>query len=72
MEQRLTSAYARDIRPHLSREHFAPARTRLLWIPVHLSVLVCGALALSVVQLPWFLKPLLSLVMGCSFAGLTF
>ena len=72
MEQRLTSAYAREIRPHLSREHFAPARTRLLWIPVHLSVLVSGALALSVVQLPWFLKPLLSLVMGCSFAGLTF
>ena len=72
MEPRLTSAYAREIRPHLSREHFAPARTRLLWIPVHLSVLVCGALALAGGQLPWFLKPMLSLVMGCSFAGLTF
>jgi fatty acid desaturase len=35
-------------------------------------VLVGGALALSVLQLPWVLRPLLSLVMGCSFAGLTF
>jgi fatty acid desaturase len=39
---------------------------------VHLSVLVSGALALSVLQLPWLLWPLVSLVMGCSFAGLTF
>jgi fatty acid desaturase len=34
--------------------------------------LVSGALALSALGLPWFVKPLLSLVMGCSFAGLTF
>lgn len=72
MEPRQTSAYAREIRPHLTPEHFKPARTRLLWIPVHLSVLVGGVLALAGGQLPWFLLPLLSLVMGCSFAGLTF
>jgi fatty acid desaturase len=34
--------------------------------------LVSGALALSALGLPWFVKPLLSLVIGCSFAGLTF
>ena len=72
VQQRPTSAYAREIRPLLSPEDFAPARSRLLWIPVHLSVLVSGALALSGSQLPWFLRPLLSLLMGCSFAGLTF
>jgi fatty acid desaturase len=31
-----------------------------------------GVLLLSVLHLPWFAKPLLSLAMGCSFAGLTF
>ena len=72
VQARPTSTYAHEIRPLLSREHFAPARSRLLWLPVHLSVLVSGALALSVLQLPWFCLPLLSLVMGCSFAGLTF
>jgi fatty acid desaturase len=72
VQARPTSAYAREIRPLLSREHFAPARSRLLWIPVHVSVLVCGAWLLSAVQLPWFAWPLISVVMGCSFAGMTF
>lgn len=72
MEPRPTAAYTRELRPLLSPEHFAPARIRLLWLPVHLAVLISGAFALSVLQLPWFLRPLLSLVMGCSFAGLTF
>lgn len=66
------SAYARVIRPLLDRAHFAPARSRLWWLPVHLSLLVGGCLLLSSLQLPWFAKPLVSLVMGCSFAGLTF
>jgi fatty acid desaturase len=35
-------------------------------------VLVGGTWLLSALNLPWFIKPLLSLVMGCSFAGLTF
>ena len=39
---------------------------------MHLSLLVGGVLLLSVWHLPWFAKPLLSLPMGCSFAGLTF
>ena len=72
MEPRPASTYTRELRPLLLREHFAPARIRLLWLPVHLAVLVSGALALSVLQLPWFLLPLLSVIMGCSFAGLTF
>lgn len=66
------SVYAREIRPLLSRAHFAPAPARLLWVPAHLSVLVSGAWLISSVHMPWLVKPLLSLVMGCSFAGLTF
>ncbi len=72
VQARPTSAYAREIRPLLSRDQFAPARSRLLWIPVHLSVLVSGALLLSAFQLPWLAWPLVSVIMGCSFAGLTF
>ncbi len=72
MLPRSISAYAHEIRPLLSRDDFAPARIRLWWLPVHLSVLVSGVFALSALALPWFAKPLISLVMGCSFAGLTF
>jgi fatty acid desaturase len=72
VQLRPISAYARVIRPLLPRRHFAPARSRLLWLPLHLALLVCGVLALVSPQLPWFTKPLVSLVMGCSFAGLTF
>src|SRR6185369_5098874 len=56
----------------MKRAHFAPARSRLLWLPLHLSVLAAGVWLLSALHLPWFVKPLLSLLMGCSFAGLTF
>jgi fatty acid desaturase len=72
VQLRSISAYARDIRPLLNRAHFAPAYSRLWWLPIHLSLLVCGALLLSRLDLPWFVKPLVSLAMGCSFAGLTF
>jgi fatty acid desaturase len=72
VQTRPTSAYAREIRPLLSREEFAPAYSRLAWLPVHLSVIVGGLLMLSAFQLPWFVRLGLSLVMGCSFAGLTF
>jgi fatty acid desaturase len=69
---RQASAYARDIRPLLTRAEFAPARTRLIWLPVHLSVIVGGLLLLSAQPLPWFVRLGMSLVMGASFAGLTF
>ncbi len=69
---RSVAAYAHDIRPLLDRKHFAPARSRLLWLPAHLALLLGGAFLLHAVALPWFIAPLVSLVMGCSFAGLTF
>lgn len=72
VEERSISTYAREIRPLLPQGSFAPALSRLWWLPVHVSVLVSGVLGLSAWQLPWFARVLLSLVMGCSFAGLTF
>jgi fatty acid desaturase len=45
---------------------------RLLWLPVHMSVLVAGTLCLGLEGAPLWLMPLISLVMGCSMAGLTF
>ena len=72
MTERAIASYLRDIRPRLRRGVFQPARTRLWWLPVHLA---CVTLCISALQqrwLPWFSAPLLSLVIGMSFAGLTF
>jgi fatty acid desaturase len=55
----------------LPSDQFAPALSRLLWLPVHLSVIVGGLLALSALH-GVLVKLLVALVMGCSFAGLTF
>jgi fatty acid desaturase len=56
----------------LPRELFAPARSRLLWLPVHLTVIAAAMLAITAPWMPWFLVPLLSLCIGMSFAGATF
>ena len=72
MQLRSISSYAHEIRPLLQRAHFAPARSRLWWLPVHLSLLAGGSLLSSSPHVPWFAKLLVSVLMGCSFAGLTF
>jgi fatty acid desaturase len=45
---------------------------RLLWLPVHYATIALGALSISRGWLPLPLELLVSLVMGASFAGLTF
>ncbi len=66
------ASYARDIRPHLKRGAFQAARSRLWWLPVHLAVVTLCISALEQRWLPWLVAPLSSLVIGISFAGLTF
>jgi fatty acid desaturase len=44
----------------------------LWWLPVHLSLLLGAGYAVSAFGTPWYVKPLCSLLMGFSFAGLTF
>lgn len=64
--------YARELKPDLPTGVFEPARSRLLWLPVHLTVIALSMYALAAGVVPWLLVPALSLCIGMSFAGLTF
>ncbi|HEX3773715.1 MAG TPA: hypothetical protein VHV51_04570, partial [Polyangiaceae bacterium] len=69
---RSISSYARELRPALGAGIFAPARSRLWWLPVHAMVIASGILLLARHALPWPLIPAISLLIGLSFSGLTF
>lgn len=69
---RTTSSYASELRPLLRRELFGTAPLRLLWLPVHYGVIALGVFVIANGFLPLPAEVLLSLVMGASFAGLTF
>ena len=45
---------------------------RLLWLPVHVSVIALGTVAIARRWLPWPALPVLSLMIGLAFAGLAF
>jgi len=64
--------YVREIKPSLPAEAFQPARSRLLWIPVHLAIIVTAMTAIARGWLPWPAVPLLSIAIGLGFACLTF
>ncbi|MDQ3364708.1 MAG: fatty acid desaturase [Myxococcota bacterium] len=64
--------YVRALRPLLPPDAFAPARSRLALLPVHLAVIVAATLTIANGWIPWFGVPLLSVVIGTSFACLTF
>lgn len=66
------SQYARTLKPELPPRALAPARSRLWWLPTHVVVIAAGIISLTEGWLPWFLAPVASLVIGASFAGLTF
>src|SRR5687768_13197208 len=66
------STYVRALRPDLPAETFAPARSRLLAVPLLVAITVVAILAIANGWLPWPFVPLLSLVIGGSFACLTF
>jgi fatty acid desaturase len=72
MNLKTISNYASELRPLLSREAFAPARSRLLWLPVHLLVIATATVAIALGWVSWPFALGLSLVIGASFAGLTF
>jgi fatty acid desaturase len=64
--------YVRELRPALPVAAFAPARSRLALVPVHLAVIALATVAIASGWVPWLLVPLVSLAIGVSFAGLTF
>ncbi|HEY5372029.1 MAG TPA: fatty acid desaturase [Polyangiaceae bacterium] len=72
MAERTIASYAREIRPLMQPGVFAPARSRLWWLPVHLVVVATLLAALARHWLPPLASPILSLIIGMSFAGLTF
>ena len=72
MEFRSVHSYARELRPALSADAFAPARSRLFWLPVHTLVIASAITAIATGAVAWPVALLLSLVIGASFAGLTF
>jgi fatty acid desaturase len=66
------AVYARQVRPLLPATAFAPSRSRALWIPVHYAIIVFLIWALATGHVPWFVWPLVSIVLGGSMAGVTF
>ena len=72
MELRTIATYARTIRPVLPEQAFAPATSRVLWLPFHAAVIASLAWALATGHVPAPLWPVVSLVIGISLAGITF
>src|SRR5688572_33351940 len=66
------ASYAREIKPLLPSGAFSPARSRLLWLPVHLAVIALSMYGIAARWAGWAIVPLLSLCIGMSFAGITF
>jgi fatty acid desaturase len=66
------STYVRELRRELPAEVFEPATSRLVLIPAHLAVIAIAIVSIAAGWVPWLLVPLVSLVIGVSFACLTF
>jgi fatty acid desaturase len=66
------SHYVRAIKPLMPPAAFAPARSRLLWLPVHAAFVAAAIVAVARGVVPWPLLPLASIALGISFAGTTF
>ena len=69
---RTIATYVRAVRPALPAKAFVPARSRLLWLPAHAAVITSLAWALAAGHVPAPLWPLVSLIIGCSLAGIVF
>ena len=66
------SKYVREVRPELPASAFKPATSRLAFVPVYLAIITIAMLAIAKGWVPWPIVPVLSIVIGVSFACLTF
>jgi fatty acid desaturase len=66
------ASYADVVRPHLSARAFEPARSRLLWLPVHMSIIALLAWSITLHRLTPPLWPVASLVIGVSMSAIAF
>lgn len=71
MSKRVDPALASELRRRLPADVFRPARTRLLWLAVHLPIIGGGLILLSQ-GLPVWANLGVSLLVGFAFAGLAF
>jgi fatty acid desaturase len=72
MELHPVSFYVHDLKPRLPATMFEPTPRRLTWLPIHLAIVVLGTYVIAAHRVPWPLVPLVSLVIGGSFAGMMF
>jgi fatty acid desaturase len=69
---RPASFYARELGPFLPKHTFEPSRSRLWWLPLHVCVISVGITSLAAGWVPWWAASGVSLLIGASFAALTF
>ena len=72
MQSLPSSYYVHELRRELIGKLSTPAASRLLWLPVHVSIVVAGTVALARGWLAWPLELATSLLIGFAFAGLMF
>jgi fatty acid desaturase len=72
MELRPAASYAKAIRPTLPEHVFAPATSRILWLPFHVGVISTLAWTMVTGRLPAALWPVASIVIGICLSGLVF
>ena len=72
MELRPIAAYVRALRPHLPDAAFAPASSRLWWLPFHAALIATLAWTLATGALPAPLWPVASLAIGVSMSLVAF
>ncbi len=66
------SEYVKKLRPDLPEAAFAPSRSRTLVMPVCIAIVALAITAIAKHWVPWFVVPLLSLVIGGTFSIATF
>ena len=64
--------YVHHVRPRLPAAVWRPASSRLLWLPVHATLIALATLAIARRWVPWPAIPVVSLIIGLAFAGLMF
>ena len=72
VSSRPASFYVHHLKPRLPAAVWRAAPLRLLWIPVHVSVIALATVAIAQRWLPWPALPVLSVMIGLAFAGLAF
>ncbi|MFT3696702.1 MAG: fatty acid desaturase [Kofleriaceae bacterium] len=66
------SHYVAELRAEIPESAYEPARSRLLLIPLYAAITALGIASIGLGWLPWYVWPLVSIVIGASFACQTF